>query len=554
MKFEMTRMIVHLALLGITLLHWSDSKSLGNDGDQFPIGTILSWKPNNELNSALPCGWELCNGQLIEDTSSPLFGKRIPSLNTDNLFLRGASSEDDLGIIQGDTIPEHGHKSLGHTHIDSGHTHIDKGHEHELKVKIPYPVLAPGSEHGDGNGGPHWAATGHYPPFENRDDKLSKANIQNGHSQISEGHADVTGVVDARTSSETRPKNVKYPYIMKVSDEPCASSTSEVSTIVGWLPSEQGLDSTTWKESEGSNQQGVFLRGGLQENAGEFEMDSMQEHSHKDLGHSHVDEGHHHEDLGHSHQMSQVYDVLRPGNTWGDQDGGPHFGSAVDMDPSVEIGYADIQIANADIQVGKETIENVINTEVGAETRPDNIQVVWIEGNPKLSPGDFPIGSILAWLPTKNVPIVQKLPFGWAECSGDLNGVPDINGKQLFLRGGESRSAGQIEEAQLQDHKHNDLGHKHEDLGHSHIDSGHSLGEYKILVPGDDYGDSNGGPYFAEEEIIDIFKTQLSKANLATSRADIRLSTSLIRDVTHAQTSHEVRPKNMGVKFIIKLF
>lgn len=92
----------------------------------------------------------------------------------------------------------------------------------------------------------------------------------------------------------------------------------------------------------------------------------------------------------------------------------------------------------------------------------------------------------------------------------------------MFLRGGDSDSAGTIEKAQLQNHKHNDLGHNHEDLGHDHTDSGHSLGSYEILVPGDDYGDNNGHPGFAKEEIIDVFKVQSSRANFATSYANIK--------------------------------
>lgn len=550
----MKKIVINFLLFVALSLHGSESKSFRNNADQLPIGTILTLNPKTDLDFALPCGWELCNGQVVEDPQSPLYGHSVPSLNTENLFLRGALIDDDLGKIEFDTIPEHGHKSSGHSHIDLRHTHTDKGHEHDLKDKIPYPVLAPGTEHGDSNGSPKWATSGHYPPFAAIQNNLSKAKIQTGRSQISEGHARVSGVIGGRTTGETRPKNMKYPYIIKTSNRYCKTMVDSTSSIVGWLPSGQQLDSKTWTESGKLNELKVFLRGSSLEDAGEFEMDSMQEHSHNDLGHAHIDRGHMHEDRGHSHGLSQVYDVLRPGNVWGDQNGGPHFGTIVDMDPSIELSRADIQIAKANIQVGSEIIENVIDTKAGSETFPDNIQVVWIEGNIELSPESFPIGTVLAWLPITNEANAQKLPFGWVECNGDIAGVPDINGRKLFLRGGDSDSAGQIQQGQLQNHKHNDLGHKHEDLGHKHIDSGHSLGTYEILVPGDDYGDNNGIPGFAKEEIIDVLKIQTSHANLATSFADIQESKSVIKDVTHAQTSKEVRPKNMGVKFIMKIF
>merc|ERR1712110_964973 len=113
----------------------------------------------------------------------------------------------------------------------------DKGHEHNLKLKIPFPVLEQGNELGDGNGNPKWATAGHYPPFTKQKSPVSKANIQNGHSQISTGYAQLSGVVNGRAAKETRPKNVKYPFIMKINDKNCDDyHISEVSSVVGWLP------------------------------------------------------------------------------------------------------------------------------------------------------------------------------------------------------------------------------------------------------------------------------------------------------------------------------
>ena len=132
--------------------------------------------------------------------------------------------------------------------------------------------------------------------------------------------------------------------------------------------------------------------------------------------------------------------------------------------------------------------------------------------------------------------------------------TPDINGKKLFLRGSNTESAGMLEDFQIQDHTHDDLGHTHTDIGHTHVDLGHKAGKYEILVPGDRYGDADGGGHFAVDAIIDVIKLHSSKANLDSSKANIDASNAIIKDVINAQTSEEVRPKNMGVKFIMKIY
>ena len=96
-------MLQLLLVLGSILIHTSSTAPLGNE-KQFPIGTIIAWKPKNEFDTLLPCGWELCNGQVVEDNTSPMFGYQIPPLNTEQLFLRGASEEKALGMVEMDTI------------------------------------------------------------------------------------------------------------------------------------------------------------------------------------------------------------------------------------------------------------------------------------------------------------------------------------------------------------------------------------------------------------------------------------------------------------------
>ena len=155
----------------------------------------------------------------------------------------------------------------------------------------------------------------------------------------------------------------------------------------------------------------------------------------------------------------------------------------------------------------------------------------------------------------QNDQILHSLPVGWVECDGKGDRVPDINGKELFLRGGDATSAGKFEEAQLQNHKHNDLGHTHRDFGHSHVDSGHTSNSdvFKFLVPGDHFGDRDGSDGFAKSEWR-IMNSRSSNANLVASSSDIQVSKAIIKNVTHARVSVEVRPKNMAVKFIMKIY
>lgn len=147
----------------------------------------------------------------------------------------------------------------------------------------------------------------------------------------------MSGVVNGRAAKETRPINVKYPFIMKINDKNCDDyHISEVSSVVGWLPQKNSSKLELWKLSNSLNDYGAFISGGPLKSAGELELDSMRDHLHRDLGHVHNDIGHVHEDQGHSHEMESMngetitYDVLRPGTIWGDGDGGPHFGMVVD--------------------------------------------------------------------------------------------------------------------------------------------------------------------------------------------------------------------------------
>ncbi len=72
-----------------------------------PIGSITAWHRDFENTPPLPEGWVQCDGQVLDDPSSPYHGKTIPNLNsppsTDNsggFFLRGAPGSGQLQIDQ----------------------------------------------------------------------------------------------------------------------------------------------------------------------------------------------------------------------------------------------------------------------------------------------------------------------------------------------------------------------------------------------------------------------------------------------------------------------
>merc|ERR1711970_5743 len=545
-----TNMDLKTLLLVTTGLAGCWSASL-KQSQGLPIGTILSWNAKTK-EDVLPPGWELCNGQVIEDESSPLFGKALPPLNTENLFLKG-SELGNVGAVQKSSLPEHRHEALGHSHADSGHTHEDAGHTHQLEqTKMQFPVLQKGSSFGDGNGGPHWAQDGFYPPFE-AEYSNALANIQEGHAQVSVGNSILSGVKNARQNeNETRPKNVKIPFIMKIK-ETLPSTT--LSVLTGWLPKSSLPEN--WRNVKSINDLGLFLRGGTLEELGEVQLDSMQDHSHLDAGHTHKDIGHTHTDKGHAHKIQlgdeRTDEVLRPGDTWGDRDGGPHFGEPWDMGSKIGIGYADIQTSHADIEMAKAVIGSVTGAETGDETRPKNMRVVFVEGETDLSDANyFPVGTILPLMSTD-----QKISLlvGWAECDGSISGVPDLNKEGRFLRGGSLDQAGILEEALLQEHNHEDIGHTHADEGHAHVDAGHSPDprEYLVLIPGSAHGDRDGGPNFAKEGVIEV-RVEEAKAKIATSSANLEVSKADVTGVFGAEVSNEVRPSNMGVTFIMRLF
>ena len=118
-------------------------------------------------------------------------GQRTPNINGEKRFLRGGSDGDQLKT-QEDSLQQHTHGVS-----DDGHTH---GYDDK------YPIYHPNDGHASGKWGPKAA---------NKDnDQFDKSHPSTTKSATS--NIEVTNVSGARTSGETRPKNIRVVYIIKV--------------------------------------------------------------------------------------------------------------------------------------------------------------------------------------------------------------------------------------------------------------------------------------------------------------------------------------------------
>jgi len=85
-------------------LYYNGERWLEVGGD--PIGTIKAWHRDFTNTPPLPWGWKECDGTNISDTESLYDGQKIPNLNGEGRFLRGALTSGTDQISQ----------NLTHTH------------------------------------------------------------------------------------------------------------------------------------------------------------------------------------------------------------------------------------------------------------------------------------------------------------------------------------------------------------------------------------------------------------------------------------------------------
>ena len=158
-----------------------------------PLGTIVAWVPRNNVTAdinTLHDGWLPCDGRIIE--KGIWAGGVTPDLNTDGHFLRGATEENALEMEEDQIVD--------HEHIDPGHTHTNAPHSHRYEDEHD---SFPGTSHGTSGDYYKWAA-------EYKDTAGETINIDTSYTNVG-------GVaLDYNSGSETRPRNMKVMWIIKV--------------------------------------------------------------------------------------------------------------------------------------------------------------------------------------------------------------------------------------------------------------------------------------------------------------------------------------------------
>ena len=137
------------------------------------------------------------------------------------------------------------------------------------------------------------------------------------------------------------------------------------------------------------NSDGRFLRGGLDRESGEFEDDSLQDHTHADLGHSHVDSGHTHSDNGHVHRFDM--DEERQSDFYHRHDplaisdhnnvvcaDGCSITYIMEEAKETPLGYSQLSTDSANIESSTSNLGGVEEGRMADETRVKNMRVVWI--------------------------------------------------------------------------------------------------------------------------------------------------------------------------------
>ena len=170
-----------------------------------PVGTILAWHAQLSTIKAIPQGWQRCDGSLIE--TGPLAGKHTPDLNFDGRFLRGGL-DFQSGDFEEDAIQDH-------LHTDKGHTHHDNGHVHKFNKELP-----PNIDYGDFI----LRHDGHLDTLVCNDHCVGGAQwglsfcreTPTGFSNIAPSTSNMGGVEEGRMADETRVKNMKIVWIIRI--------------------------------------------------------------------------------------------------------------------------------------------------------------------------------------------------------------------------------------------------------------------------------------------------------------------------------------------------
>lgn len=151
-----------------------------------PVGSIVAWHPGLFPGGppTLPVGWVRCDGQVLNDSESPLYGATVPNLNGQGRFLRGGNTS---GALQDDRMQTH--------------KHLDSGHQHTFQR-------------------PRWFGNETPDGVYMFNPEAAVANSQQwttdvGNAQLG-APVDLDGNTTARHGDETRPTNMSVVWIMRV--------------------------------------------------------------------------------------------------------------------------------------------------------------------------------------------------------------------------------------------------------------------------------------------------------------------------------------------------
>ncbi|MCP4137408.1 MAG: hypothetical protein GY754_40955 [bacterium] len=142
-----------------------------------PIGTILAWQKDLPGMPDIPEGWVECNGNLITDEDSPLYGQNTPDLNGQKMFLRGGTQSN---IFQEDQFESHNHGGKTGFGVDISGTNAARDYAN--------------------------CGSGHYPHYVYNYNCPTYANFLEGHKHT----------IGSDGGEETRPVNMSVIWIMRI--------------------------------------------------------------------------------------------------------------------------------------------------------------------------------------------------------------------------------------------------------------------------------------------------------------------------------------------------
>merc|ERR1719334_933920 len=156
----------------------------------------------------LPEGWMLCDGSMIPiDSPSIWAGSRLPDLNKEKRFLRGADYEDQLKM-EDDMMQDHKHKEGKHSH----HTTVEVSSTVEVtdNYRTRYDNKHDNCHSNCAN---VWGA-GELHTNTTTVDAVVSVEVNNPSATCGSKGID-TDDTDYRTGDETRPKNMNVQWIMR---------------------------------------------------------------------------------------------------------------------------------------------------------------------------------------------------------------------------------------------------------------------------------------------------------------------------------------------------